>query len=145
MKNLILRPGGGSEYKNQLLGGVFWMGFETFLKSHSWNSCCFFPSAGLQPHPVLIPSDFVGTHHHVQAGHGTQSHGPAGGKVGIPAFPGWEWLLKNGNVVQEWFLKRGNCGFGLRWGIPAGLFMDTARLGGTQDLENVGLSSRIFI
>lgn len=50
-----------------------------------------------------------------------------------------------GNVVQEWFLKRGNCGFGLRWGIPAGLFMDTARLGGTQGLENVGLSSRIFI
>lgn len=72
----------------------------------------------------------------MQAGHGTQSHSPAGGNLGIPAFPGSQ---KKGNVLQE--LR-----FWAQVGIPAGLFMDTARLGGAQDLGNVGLAplKRLF-
>lgn len=66
----------------------------------------------------------------MQAGHGTQSHGPAGGNLGIPAFPGAQ---KNGNILQE-------LQFWARVGIPAGLFVDTARLGGAQGLENVGVA-----
>lgn len=48
-------------------------------------------SAGLQPHPVLLPSDPARAHHHVQACHRTQGHCTAGGQAARGhAATGWE-------------------------------------------------------
>lgn len=38
------------------------------------------PSAGLQPHPVILPSDPAGAHHHVPACHRPQGHCTTGGR-----------------------------------------------------------------
>lgn len=38
------------------------------------------PSARLQPHSVLLPSDPAGAHHHVPARHRSQGHRAAGGR-----------------------------------------------------------------
>lgn len=54
--------------------------------------CPVAPSARLQPHPVVLPSDPAGAHHHVQARHGTQGHCAARGEAAGAARAGWVGL-----------------------------------------------------
>lgn len=45
-------------------------------------NCSPAPSARLQPHPVLLPSDPAGTYHHVPARHRPQGYCTTGGRAG---------------------------------------------------------------